>query len=516
MPTLSFGRTVPRRSRFPGTLPLRGLAWLLWLGTAFAFAALPLPNCAAGPLVTIGTQSAGPTPFIATVRLRMDDTSLLDYVQFTVAPKTGSVTRAVSARYSFDYLMRRGYVSANRGLIKVPVFCLYANYTNEVTLVSGFVDGSSQTNTVSIKTARYKSSIYNHPTVVQARSTTTALSYDFIMLKTFNDGASPKILDTDGELRWVGTANVPSMMAIFYDNSFFIQTPTATGLQRMEFDGSFTTVADYAADGVTLLHHNFDFGKSGILMSVNTAAYFESTVMEVDLSGNILHTWDLASIITDAMVAGGDDPTKFVAVAGSQYDWFHNNSTTYRPSDDSLIVSSRENFVIALDYETGAIKWIFGDPTKQWFEFPSLAKYALTATVGTTYPAGQHALSFNRDHLLLFDNGYGSADHMPTGVTRTYSAPRKYAIDEAAGTVAETWNYLAGETKFSPITSSVYEDQRNDYLIDYAVEGPYLFAELIGLSPGGDTVFDYEFTGDGTPTVGWNAVVLHLENLVFN
>ena len=31
---------------------------------------------------------------------------------------------------------------------------------------------------------------------------------------------------------------------------------------------------------------------------------FESTVMEVDLSGNILHTWDLASIITAAMVAG--------------------------------------------------------------------------------------------------------------------------------------------------------------------------------------------------------------------
>jgi Arylsulfotransferase (ASST). len=30
-----------------------------------------------------------------------------------------------------------------------------------------------------------------------------------------------------------------------------------------------------------------------------------------------------------------------------------------------VIVSSRENFVIAIDYETGAIKWILGDPTKK-------------------------------------------------------------------------------------------------------------------------------------------------------
>ena len=35
-----------------------------------------------------------------------------------------------------------------------------------------------------------------------------------------------------------------------------------------------------------------------------------------------------------------------------------------------LIISSRENFVICLDYETGAIRWILGDETKKWFTFP--------------------------------------------------------------------------------------------------------------------------------------------------
>ena len=63
-------------------------------------------------------------------------------------------------------------------------------------------------------------------------------------------------------------------------------------------------------------------------------------------------------------------------------DWFHNNSVTYRASDDSLIVSSRENFVIALDYASGAIKWILGDKTKAWFQYPSLSQFALTVPAG--------------------------------------------------------------------------------------------------------------------------------------
>ena len=72
-------------------------------------------------------------------------------------------------------------------------------------------------------------------------------------------------------------------------------------------------------------------------------------------------------------------------------DWFHNNSAIYDPSDDSIIVSSRENFVIKLDHKTGQIIWIFGDPTKYWYTFPSLRAKALTLAPGGLYPIGQHA-----------------------------------------------------------------------------------------------------------------------------
>ena len=73
--------------------------------------------------------------------------------------------------------------------------------------------------------------------------------------------------------------------------------------------------------------------------------------MEIDDSyGHVLKTFNLADIISAAMIAGGDDPSQFVYP--SPTDWFHNNGAAYNRADDSLIVSSRENFLICLDYHT--------------------------------------------------------------------------------------------------------------------------------------------------------------------
>ena len=94
------------------------------------------------------------------------------------------------------------------------------------------------------------------------------------------------------------------------------------------------------------------------------------TFLEVDSSdGKVLKTFNMAAIISAAMVAGGDDPSQFV-FRKPPTDWFHNNGAAYNRADDSLIVSSRENFLLCLDYKTSAIKWILGDPTKSGTNFP--------------------------------------------------------------------------------------------------------------------------------------------------
>ncbi|HXX41182.1 MAG TPA: aryl-sulfate sulfotransferase [Chthoniobacterales bacterium] len=467
-------------------------------------------------------QSAGPTPFIANLQLSASDPTMVKSVGFTITPKPGSITRPVSVTYTADYLQNRGYFDLQTGAITLPVFGLYANYSNTVTVNSCFFDDSSEQDMVTVSTGVFTDLCgYSDPTVNQARTSDTTLSYDYILLKSnCGNDQSPVIIDTDGTVRWVGTAGLNAYASIFFRNSIYIASPppsssNITGITRMELDGTFTFVKDYSDIGVTWSgHHNYDPGKQGILIEVNTSAWTESVIFEIDTSGNILNTWNLAQIISDAMTAGGDDPSQFVHPAPN--DWFHNNAASYRASDDSLIVSSRENFVIALDYSTGAIKWILGDPTKQWYQFPSLRRYALTLGTNSLPPIGQHAVSITSDDdLLLFDDGQNSLDHSPPGASRSYSAPRKYQLDLTNNVATEVWNYPNGESLYSGFCSSVYEDGPLNYLIDYAVADGGSTAILIGLNSTGATDFNYQYGAGTACGFAWNAIPIHLENLLF-
>ena len=472
----------------------------------------PVALRAATNVVQIVSQEAGVTPFIEMVTANLASPAALTSYQFTVVPKTGAHTRPISALYSSAALQARGFLNLDSNVITLPVFGLYQGRLNTVTLTFGFADGTSQTNTLSIQTAAFADA-HTAVNVLTARSS-DALSYDFFLLKAYGTSASPLIIDTDGELRWSGTSGnaAGSEASAFYQNGVYIGLGTA--LVRMELDGAITLNHDLSGAGVTGFHHNIDFGRDGLILDVVIPWAVESVNLEVDASGNVLHTWNLGMIIAAAMTAGGDNPAGFVQDP-TLSDWFHNNCTAYRASDDSLLVSSRENFVIALDYDSGAIKWILGDATKHWYEYPSLRNYALTLAPGTLAPIGQHALSIVNDSLLLFDDGYQSLDQVPAGISRTYSAPREYTIDTAGGVATEIWNYLDNQSIYSPVCSSVYVDAPGNYLIDYATAGPYLYTDLIGLAPDGTTVFDYQYAAPDTCATGWNAAIVHLENLVY-
>ena len=455
--------------------------------------------------ITIAGQSAGPTPFISQLTLTASDTSVIKSIQFTIAPKPGSVTRPLSGTYAQDYMISRGYLVPPSTEIFLPVYGLYDGYTNNVTLTYNFLDGSSKTDSTTITTDVFddQGCGYKNPTVLQARTDSTDLSYDYIFVRSGCGDFSPVILDTDGALRWVSTMGIPNALTAssLFLNGAAYETSGPT-LNRVDLDGTITVLGDYSTDGVVNFHHNIDPGKTGVLLEADTNDFYESVIMEVDLSGALLKTWNLADIISAAMTAGGDDPSQFVYPAPT--DWFHSNAVTYNQADDSLIVSSRENFVICLDYETGAIKWILGDETKKWFQFPSLAQFAITMTPGSLPPIGQHALSITFDQdLLLYDDGFFSNFQQPPGVNRTYSSPRKYQLNLTdpstggdPGTATEVWNYEQDQSILSPICSSVYEDAPLNYLIDHAFVGGFgsstPYAQLLGLDAAGNTVFYYQ------------------------
>ena len=490
---------------------MKSLAALLSL-LLFAITPLARADQAADTTVAITGQAAGATPFIAKLTLDVSDLASLTRIRFTIQPKAGSVTRPISVLYSQDYLASRGYVDSGAGKITVPVFGLYADFVNTVRLTYTFADGSLKRASTTVATAPFDDNChYGSPTVHQARTATRQLSYDYIFVSTNCSENSPAVIDTDGALRWVGTSGFRHYTSTFNFGAVYLAN---LGVVRIDLDGEVTRITDLENLGAVDLHHSINKGKYGLILDINTTDWVESVNVEIDRAGHVLHRWVLGDIIRQAMIDGGDDPTPFVRNANGRYDfhafedWFHNNACWYRKSDDSLIVSSRENFVICLDYESGKIKWILGDPTKQWYQYPSLRKYALALTPGSHAPIGQHAVSITHDdNLLLFDNGQRSQNHAPYGASRSYSAAREYKLDLVNRTATEVWNFTNNQSIRSPFQSSVFEDAPDNYVIHYAkVPTP----RIVGLAPSGEKVFDYSFPG-----YAFRSLPVHWENLAF-
>ena len=475
--------------------------------------------------ITITGHTAGATPFISNVTLDVSNTAALKSVQFTIDPKPHSVSRPLTGTYANDYLMSRGFEQRPPSTtVIVPVYGLYPGYANTVRLTYSFIDGSSKQAVTSIATPIFddQGCGYNNPTKFQPRTNSTRLSYDYIFVRSACGDFSPIILDSDGALRWVSPMPTRSgyfASSIFFENGVYLNQRSQ--LFRVELDGAFKLLADYSNIGVLNLHHNIDPGKTGLLVEPDTASYFECEIMEVSAAdGRVLKRFELADIISDAMIAGGDDPSQFVYSAPT--DWFHNNGATYNRADDSLIISSRENFVICLDYKTSKIKWILGDTTKKWYQFKSLRKFALTVAPGSLPPLGQHAPSITFDqHLLVLDNGTRSNLHIPAGQNRNYASPRKYSINSRSNVATELWNYPKGQSVLSPFCSSVYEDAPFNYLVDYAcVNGalPAQHAQLLGLDALGEMIFYYQYPRLPAP-IGcrtlYNSMPIHLESTKF-
>jgi arylsulfate sulfotransferase len=477
--------------------------------------------------ITITGHTAGPTPFLSKLTLEVSDTTVLKSIQFAIDPKPGSVTRPLSGTYANGYLLSRGFEHPPE--VVLPVYGLYAGYANTVRLTYRFLDGSSKQAVTAVTTALFddQGCGYNNPTRLQPRTNSTRLSYDYIF-DSSACGDSPVILDTDGALRWVSPfTSVPALLgaSTFFDGAVYVSRGST--LSRVDLDGSVSLLADYSNLGVETLHHNIDRGKTGLLIEVDTAAYYESVIMEVDGgSGTVLKTWNMANVISAAMIAGGDDPSQFVfqRTPQSNNDWFHNNAVAYNRADDSLIISSRENFVICIDYETGTIKWILGDPTKKWHQFPSLAQFALMLAPGSLPPIGQHAVSITYDqNLLLFDNGLNSLFplNQPKGELRTFSSPRKYSLDLVGKIATEVWEFPMDQSVYSPICSSCYEDAPRNYLIDYAFVNGTLgspdgaLAQLLGLDAAGEKIFYYQYRRNLPCITAYNSIPVHLENTKF-
>jgi hypothetical protein len=476
------------------------------------------PQAAASDVHVTGSQP-GVTPFISFVELIGTGRQNVAAAEFTIEPKSGSVSKPVHVRYAINALERRGYVRglawAGQWLVRLPVFGLYAGYANQVLVRLDFKDGSVADLSAGIATAAYQdpSGIYDHPTILKKRGAGTVLGFDFFVLKS--GLGSPVVIDTDGEIRWVGAGISAAQSTVVDGDGFVIGDQSAGTLYQLGLDGSLSQNT-IPASLYRNFHHNIDHGKQALLAAVNTgevgAVNVESDLIELTRAGSIVRRWDLAAILSTYMRNRGDDPNAFVRPGA---DWFHMNAATYDPHDDSVIVSSRENFLIKLDYSTGNIAWILGDPTKYWYTFPSLRAKALTLQPGNLYPIGQHSVSITSDGLVMVFNDGGPSFNQPAGApagqSLSYSAVSAYSIDSATSTAHEVWRFDYGQSIYSFVCSSAYEASGGSLLVDYAVADGVTEARLVGLDAAHNVVFDFEYPTQLCNT-SWNASPIALDD----
>ena len=489
----------------------------IWLG-----AVLSLAGCGGGTVAdtanpTVDPPIQGATPFNATIAVGVRSQDRLRGVSFRIDPKPGaSAMRPVTVRYAREYLERRGLIDAGLGRIGVAVFGLYAGRHNSGAVEVEFDDGSTATVPFSIDTPPYvdPAARYDRPLVRVARPRGAPLGFDYFYIKSAL--GPPIVVDTDGEPRWIGSGESLATTSLFRDNGFTVVDGLA--LLRIEFDGTSAELARIPTGIYTAAHHNLDEGKAGVLVeldaSANGVGIIESILADVRTDGSVAAEWNFATILSRHMQRGGDDPTVLVRPGE---DWFHMNAAAYDPRDDSIIVSSRENFVIKVDYASGEIIWIFGDPTKYWYSVPSLRAKSLNLASGL-YPIGQHAVSLLPDgNLMLFNDGLGSIHAPPgesPGESRTFSAVSVYAIDSTSQTAAERWRFDYGQSIYSPICSSAYRTADGSVLISYATADGSTHARLVGLDPQQAVVFDLQYDTSLCAT-SWSAMPVPLEGLTF-
>ena len=204
--------------------------------------------------------------------------------------------------------------------------------------------------------------------------------------------------------------------------------------------------------------------------------------IDLEKSGQTISQDELAKM--DASNVFGD-----VTGVGPGRNWAHVNSIDYDPSDDSIILSVRNQSVIVKIGRDKQVKWILGSP-EGWKG--DLAKKLLKPVdkngkaipcEGSVCEGGfdwtwtQHAAfrvdaKSNKDvvYVTAFDNGDARGMEQPALVEMKYSRAVIYKIDQKKMTVEQVWEYGKdrGVDWYSPITSITQYQADKDSVVVYS------------------------------------------------
>lgn len=351
----------------------------------------------------------------------------------------------------------------------LPIYGLYAG-ENKISLKV-----NNNTVNLTIKTDELPEDMIK-PTSVKSKK--ESLSNELYFITPSSKGYTAAY-DVNGDVRWYITNNYIWDIKKLHNGHLLLSSDRlinppyyTTGLVEIDLMGK--VYYEYTLPGG--YHHDvFEMDNGDLLIASNnfSSGTTEDYVVLMDRdNGKIIKEWDLKKIL----------PTTYgLNEMATDYDWFHNNSVWYDKKTNSITLSGRhQDAVINIDFETGDLNWIIGDPNGWNAEY---LKYFFTGGDGFEWQYAQHAAEIlPNGNVFIFDNGnnrskikeeYVDADH-------NYSRAVIYKINTDNMTVEQVWEYgkELGAKFYSPYISDVDYLSNNHYLIlsggNASKDGKYL------------------------------------------
>lgn len=346
----------------------------------------------------------------------------------------------------------------------LPVYGLYPDTENTVT-ITYTEDGEEKEKELKIKTEALPED-FILPTSVEADKEN--LSNDLYFFTPSSKGYTCAY-DVNGDVRWYLSSNALWDNARLENGHLLISTERLinspyymTGLYEIDLLGKI--YQEYSLPGG--YHHDYDELPNGNLLVAsddfnNPSGTVEDYIVELDrTTGNIVKTFDLKDVLP--MEEGKSENW-------INYDWFHNNSVWYDEATNSITLSGRhQDAVINIDYESGELNWIIGDPTN-WSE--EYQKYFFTP-IGDDFEWqwSQHAAMITPEgYVFILDNGNNKSKVKEEYVSAedSYTRGVMYKIDTDEMTIEQVWEYgkERGSEFYSPYISDVDYIEKDHYIV---------------------------------------------------
>ena len=317
----------------------------------------------------------------------------------------------------------------------LPILGLYGDYNNtvEIELYRGAM------NTIQIQTEPFTDSVAK---LVKMETTPEYLRDELIIVSpALTDLATG--FDYAGDVRW--HLNIPTVFDIkrakngnlLIGSHRLLKIPYyMSGLYEMTMAGK--VIKEYKIPG-GYHHDQFEMPDGNLLIlteDLRSATVEDMCVLVDRNTGEILKTWDYKDFL---------DPAK-VAPSGSHddHDWFHNNAVWYDEKTDSLTFSGRHiDAMVNVDYETGKLNWIIGDP-ENWHEDYQKYFFKPIGDGDFDWQYEQHAnlITPNGD-VMCFDNGHYRAKSKENYLLNrdNFSRGVRYKINTEDMTIQQVWQY---------------------------------------------------------------------------